>query len=638
MYRRDDPTDPFKHALTQATRSLAENPEVEVSFSTDPPTIQGTEIRLPLPSRDLDSEEVARIRGQADAFALHLSHHDEETNKRYQPVGSNARAIFSALEQARIESIGANTMKGVRENLGAMLEHRYAQKGLAHIEDRQEAPVEDIVALLARERLTGLKPPPSARRLVKKIRPLIEEKANETLDSLSEHIYDQTQYARVARKLIADLDFADELGDDPDQMSRDSDDNQESDSNSDPEEMASDAHQPEGANAEQVEAPEGDDSGDDDQSVEVKSDDAASTSDTDELTDGNKPWRPENYRGKDSDRLAYRVYSSIEDETVNAEELCDAEELIRLRRYLEQQLRPLQSAVGRLANRLQRKLMAQQNRWWEFDQEEGLLDSARLTRVVTDPLYPLSFKVEQDTDFRDTIVTLLLDNSGSMRGRPITVASMCADILARTLERCSVKVEILGFTTKAWKGGASREKWLADGKPANPGRLNDLRHIIYKKADAPWRRTRKNLGLMMREGLLKENIDGEALLWAHRRLLGRPEERRVLMVISDGAPVDDSTLSVNAGNYLERHLREVIDYIETSSPVELIAIGIGHDVTRYYKRAVTIVDAEQLGGAMTEQLASLFERGNPATHRRIRQNVTATDSLRDRDAKFLRLK
>ena len=292
---------------------------------------------------------------------------------------------------------------------------------------------------------------------------------------------------------------------------------------------------------------------------------------------------------------------------MSASDLCDDEELTRLRAYLDKQLSNLQGVVARLANRLQRRLMAQQNRSWDFDLEEGILDTAKLMRVVIDPMHPLSFKMEKDTNFRDTVVTLLIDNSGSMRGRPITVAATCADILARTLERCGVKTEILGFTTRAWKGGQAREKWLAAGKTANPGRLNDLRHIIYKAADDPWRRSRRALGLMMREGLLKENIDGEALIWAHNRLLGRPEQRRILMVISDGAPVDDSTLSVNSGNYLERHLRQVIADIEGKSPVELIAIGIGHDVTRYYKRAVTIVDAEELGGAMTEKLAELFE-------------------------------
>jgi cobaltochelatase CobT len=303
----------------------------------------------------------------------------------------------------------------------------------------------------------------------------------------------------------------------------------------------------------------------------------------------------------------YKVFTRAHDELITAEELCDGEELARLRAYLDQQLKPLQSVVGRLANRLQRRLMAKQNRAWSFDLEEGVLDTARLTRIIVDPMSALTFKQEEDMPFKDTVVTLLLDNSGSMRGRPIMVAALCADILARTLERCGVKVEILGFTTRAWKGGSSKEQWLQAGRPPQPGRLNDLRHVIYKSADAPWRRARRNLGLMMREGLLKENIDGEALLWAHDRLIGRAEQRRILMVISDGAPVDDSTLSANPGNYLERHLRAVIHWLETRSPVELIAIGIGHDVTRYYKRAVTITDAEQLGGVMTEKLAELFD-------------------------------
>ena len=329
--------------------------------------------------------------------------------------------------------------------------------------------------------------------------------------------------------------------------------------------------------------------------------------DEEEAPEGEEPWRPELPFSSLSNENFYRVYTNQFDEVIGAEDLCDAEELGRLRNYLDKQLASLQGVVARLANRLQRRLMAQQNRSWEFDLEEGLLDAARLTRIIINPLHALSFKVEHDTQFRDTVVTLLLDNSGSMRGRPITVAATCADILARTLERCGVKVEILGFTTRAWKGGQSREKWLADGKPANPGRLNDLRHIIYKAADTPWRRARRSLGLMMREGLLKENIDGEALIWAHNRLLARSEQRRILMVISDGAPVDDSTLSVNSGNYLERHLRQVITDIEQRSPIELIAIGIGHDVTRYYRRAVTIIDAEELGGAMTEKLAELFE-------------------------------
>jgi cobaltochelatase CobT len=334
----------------------------------------------------------------------------------------------------------------------------------------------------------------------------------------------------------------------------------------------------------------------------------------DMMGDGDPGGTPQQWSGDAAARRntpAYQAHTTAFDEIVRATDLCDAEELARLRRHVDQQLQDLQNTVGRLANRLQRRLMAKQQRSWEFDLDEGLLDSARLTRVIVNPGHSLSFKRERETDFRDTVVTLLIDNSGSMRGRPVTVAAMCADILARTLERCGVNVEILGFTTVAWKGGRSRERWLSGGKTMNPGRLNDLRHIIYKSADEPWRRARKSLGLMLREGLLKENIDGEALIWAHGRLMARAEQRRILMVISDGAPVDDSTLSVNAGNYLDRHLREVIHWIEARSPVELIAIGIGHDVNRYYRRAVTIVDAEQLGGAMTDQLAELFEETAP---------------------------
>ena len=373
-----------------------------------------------------------------------------------------------------------------------------------------------------------------------------------------------------------------------------------------------DDQQDEGSSADQsveTRAEQSDEAADETETREVDMDtDQVSEAEMgDDADEGRTPWRPNTPLSDLPPDFDYKAYSTKYDETISADELCDPEELTRLRGYLDQQLVHLQGAVTKLANRLQRRLMAQQNRSWDFDQEEGMLDAARLGRIITNPMHALSYKVERDTKFRDTVVTLLIDNSGSMRGRPISIAAICADIMARTLERCAVKTEILGFTTRAWKGGQARESWLAAGRPAKPGRLNDLRHIVYKAADAPWRRARKNLGLMMREGLLKENIDGEALLWAHARLLSRPEDRRILLVISDGAPVDDSTLSVNSGNYLERHLRQVIKWIESRSPVELVAIGIGHDVTRYYARAVTIMDAEQLGGTIIEQLAGLFE-------------------------------
>jgi cobaltochelatase CobT len=410
--------------------------------------------------------------------------------------------------------------------------------------------------------------------------------------------------------------MGDELGNEDGEDSEEGDESAEPDNDSD---GASDsAEGADAASADEVEAAAEEADAGEGEASEADADDILDDAELSDARESGEARRPEAPWSNLAPIADYRAFTQKFDEIVRAEELCDIAELDRLRSYLDKQLAPLQGAVGRLANRLQRRLMAQQNRAWDFDLEEGIIDVARLSRVVVDPFHPLSFKAERETEFRDTVVTLLLDNSGSMRGRPITVAATCADILARTLERCGVKVEILGFTTRAWKGGQSREAWLQAGKPANPGRLNDLRHIVYKSADAPWRRARRNLGLMMREGLLKENIDGEALAWAHSRLVGRTEQRKILMMISDGAPVDDSTLSVNAGNYLERHLRHVIEEIETRSPVELIAIGIGHDVTRYYRRAVTIVDAEELAGAMTEKLAELFEERPAAIPRRSR--------------------
>ena len=513
--------------------------------------------------------------------------------------------MFEAIEQARVEAIGSRRMGGVAKNLAAMLDDRFHRGKFDEITDRADAPLEDALSMLVRERLTGEPPPPTARKLVELWRPLIEERAGKSLDRLERVLDDQRRFGDVIHDLLDSLDMGEdrssesdeEEGDEGEKENQQEEQGQEGDASdsADSERMSSEAE----ASADELP----------DSSSEAVDAPAAEMADDAEMGDSEtaaEPWRPRNQRNEPRGP-DYKPYTGKFDEVVGAEDLCEPEELDRLRGYLDKQLSHLQGVVARLANRLQRLLLAQQNRSWEFDLEEGLLDPSRLTRVIVDPMHPLSFKREKDTDFRDTVVTLLLDNSGSMRGRPITVAATCADILARTLERCGVKVEILGFTTRAWKGGQSRESWLAQGKQANPGRLNDLRHIIYKSADAPWRRARKNLGLMMREGLLKENIDGEALDWAHKRLLARTETRKILMMISDGAPVDDSTLSVNPGNYLERHLRWIIEDIETRSPVELIAVGIGHDVTRYYRRAVTIVDAEELGGVMTEKLAELFE-------------------------------
>lgn len=603
---REGPTAPFKRALTLAMKTIANEPELNVTFGGEAPGLQGNRARLPQLSVDLPAREVAITRGLADSFALRISNHDAGVHHKYQPEGRNARAVFEAVEQARVESIGARAMPGMAENLTAMLEDRYQKKPFAKTMQKSDAPLEEAVALMVRERLTGLGPPQHAKQLVELWRLWVEEKAGNELNHLHTALNDQTEFARLTRDLIACLDMADELGEDPDQRQENEED-EESDSGDRNENPEQSERQAEAAESEDSEKGDSESEQAMQDTSELEQQDTPEDLEGEESPEGEEPWRPQLPFTSLTNEDFYRVFTNQFDEVVNAEELCDTDELTRLRNYLDKQLSNLQGVVARLANRLQRRLMAQQNRSWEFDLEEGLLDAARLSRVVIDPLHALSFKVEKDMRFRDTVVTLLLDNSGSMRGRPITVAATCADILARTLERCGVKVEILGFTTRAWKGGQSREKWLAAGKSSNPGRLNDLRHIIYKAADSPWRRARRNLGLMMREGLLKENIDGEALIWAHNRLLGRSEQRRILMVISDGAPVDDSTLSVNSGNYLERHLRQVITDIENRSPVELIAIGIGHDVTRYYRRAVTIVDAEELGGAMTEKLAELFD-------------------------------
>ena len=603
--QKESPTEPFKRAVAGCLRAIARKAELDISFAAERPGLVGGKVRLPEPARKLTRAEAAIVRGNADAVALKLACHDPAVHRRLVPGGQQARAVFDAVEQARVEAIGARRMLGVKNNLTAMIDDRFHRGKFDEITDRADAPIEEAVAMMVRERLTGQAPPAAAKKLVELWRPFIEDRAGRGLDKLERLLDDQRKFGDAIHDLLESLDMGEdrsssdeeEEGEEGDQDRR-KDETGEKGESADSEDMEKMSMEDAEASADSAESAE--------ESVDSPSADMADDSEMGESETAAEPWRPRNRpnepRGPD-----YRPFTMRFDETIPAEELCEPEELDRLRGYLDKQLSSLQGVVARLANRLQRRLMAQQNRAWDFDLEEGLLDPARLPRIVIDPLHALSFKQEKDTKFRDTVVTLLLDNSGSMRGRPITVAATCADILARTLERCGVKVEILGFTTRAWKGGQSREFWLAAGKTANPGRLNDLRHIIYKSADAPWRRARKNLGLMMREGLLKENIDGEALDWAHKRLLARTEQRKILMMISDGAPVDDSTLSVNPGNYLERHLRWIIEEIETRSPVELIAIGIGHDVTRYYRRAVTIVDAEELGGAMTEKLAELFE-------------------------------
>ncbi len=604
----DNPADPFKKALAEATKTLADDPDLNVSFSVDPPGMTDDGVRLPQVSRRMTREEVLLARGTADAFAMRKRHHDTGTHSRYAPQGQMARDLYEAMEGARVEAVGAREMPGALSNIDVKLEAEAERKGYGAIKDASEAPLATAAGYLIRHLATGRDLPENAANVMELWRGYIEDKAGGTLDDLEATLADQAAFARFARQIIDDLGYGDQLGDDPDAEDPSDEDGAEGDED--------DTENPDSQGDDDSDSDEMDAAPDSSQEAEQDPSQAqvsldemadAEMGDEAELPEGESPLEPPPPAPPSEADPNYCIFCDDHDEEIAAEELAEPAELERLRAYLDQQLEPLKGAVSRLANKLQRRLQAQQNRSWEFDREEGILDAGRLARVVANPTTPLSFKVEKDTDFRDTVVTLLLDNSGSMRGRPISIAAICADVLARTLERCQVKVEILGFTTRAWKGGQAREKWLAEGRAQHPGRLNDLRHIVYKAADAPWRRTRDNLGLMMKEGLLKENIDGEALEWAHRRMAHRPEARKVLMVISDGAPVDDSTLSVNAANYLEKHLRDVIAMVERRKAVELIAIGIGHDVTRYYERAVTITDVEQLAGAMTEQLASLFD-------------------------------
>ena len=608
MTQSDNPADAFKKALSEATKVLANDPDLNVSYTVDPAGMSGDAMRLPQVSRRMTRDEVMLARGTADALALNRRYHNGQTHARYTPQGEMARELYEAMETARCEAMGARDMPGTAGNIDAKIAHDAMRKGFDQVKQAADAPLATAAGYLIRHLATGRELPSGAQNVMELWRPFIEQQAGGTLEDLDAILANQSEFAKFARRMIKDLGYGDQLGDDPDQVDDDQEDTAEDggEEQQDPDSSGDDNPDDEEAegSAEQTQEEQQDASqaqvSMDEQSDQEMGDEA-------EMPEGEAPLEPPAPQPISDADPDYLVYQTDHDEEIRAEDLAEPVELDRLRAYLDQQLEPLKGAVSRLANKLQRRLQAQQNRSWEFDLEEGTLDAGRLARVVANPTTPLSFKVEKDTEFRDTCVTLLLDNSGSMRGRPISIAAICADVLARTLERCNVKVEILGFTTRAWKGGQAREAWLNDGRPQQPGRLNDLRHIIYKSADSPWRRSRPNLGLMMKEGLLKENIDGEALEWAHRRMTARPEARKILMVISDGAPVDDSTLSVNPANYLEKHLRDVIAMVEKRRAVELLAIGIGHDVTRYYDRAVTITDVEQLAGAMTEQLAALFD-------------------------------
>jgi len=594
----ETPQDNFKRALGAATKAISGERELEVSFGGDIAGIVREQVMLPSLPKAADTAQIAKARGEADGLALRIALHDAEVHAKNMPGNPTARMIYEAMEQARVEALGSAHLSGLGDNLMAALDARARRKGyhkdtLTH----DTAPLAEAIGFYAREIFMDRDLPDSVSGVMDVRRKEIE-KSHGRFDYLKDLLSDPRQI----QDLLADFDLADESGEanndeDGDDESRE-DDNQDNQPDQPPDTPQEQQQgQTEVSDADAVE----DDSAELTDVVDAENIDGDSE-DSDQTPDST-PQRP----NLPNTAPPYHIYSTRHDEIIKAEELCETEELDRLRGYLDGHMAGLSSVISRLANKLQRRLLAQQQRSWTFDLEEGMLDTARLTRVIMDPMSGLAFKEEKETDFRDTVVSILIDNSGSMRGRPIMVAAVCADIMARTLERCGVKAEILGFTTRAWKGGRSFQDWLGAEKPKNPGRLNDLRHIIYKGADMPWRRAKRNLGLMMREGLLKENIDGEALEWAYTRLMMRPEQRRILMVISDGAPVDDATQSQNPTGLLESHLRMVIDKIENRSEVELVAIGIGHDVTRWYKKAVTIMDVEQLGGAMTEKLAELFD-------------------------------
>ena len=595
----------FQNATASTLKAISGNmiEEREIKFSGSTGYLSSKEVRLPIISKELDDTELIKLRGEADKIALKIKYHDPVLHNKYIPSSDLSSQIFQLAEESRIEAIGSKNLLGIKKNLQNLVVEKFKETILPVPGGEDKEALVNALHLVIREKITGSNSPPNTSVSLEKWRPWINNKIGNLLNQLAENTTNQEVFAKYTNELLSAL-HADIGERDP---NNDGENEDTEDNNPDENEENDSSAESESDNDEDAGLDSSSDAQDNDQEIQGETQDADADNEDGE-SEGEivpNPLSGDNI-GKNNINYNYQVFSTKYDEIVNATELCEEDELNRLRGTLDKQLENLQGAIARLANKLQRKLQAKQNRSWNFDLEEGMLDASKLARVITQPLFPLSYKQEKDMKFRDTIVTLLIDNSGSMRGRPITIAAICADIMARTLERCGVKVEILGFTTKAWKGGQSREQWINEGKPTYPGRLNDLRHIIYKPADAPWRRAKNSLGLMLREGILKENIDGEALIWAHERLLGRVEDRKILMVISDGAPVDDTTLSSNSGNYLELHLKQVISFIENRSPVELVAIGIGHDVTRYYDKAVTLTDAEQLGGAVTEQLADLF--------------------------------
>ena len=601
MNKKQFSNEPVKKALSETTRAISKKNDLTINFENEATKINQNTIQLSRISNDNSRNDIIFARGEADSKALYIRYHDESIDQKYAPKGDIALNLFNEMEKARCESIGGSIYPGAAKNIENKIE-KESKKFFEKSEPNQKFPLQDSLRLLIKKKTLHYKLSKNSQKGLDMWEDFILNESKSNFSKILSSIDNQEEFAKLSRNIIKDLGYGDQLGEEPEYDDNADNDNQNDESNKS--ENSDENDNDEQQLPDEVEELVSDSSTTDDLSVEEEINEVEPQEDTNEEQNNRKKT---NSFFSEADPN-YKVFNNIYDEEILAENLAAEEELAKLRIYLEQQLDQVKGAVSRLANKLQRRLQAQQNRTWKFDLEEGFLDASRLARIITNPTTPLTYKQESEIEFKDTIVTLLIDNSGSMRGRPISIAAICAEIIASTLERCQVKCEILGFTTKAWKGGKSREDWLSKDRPNNPGRLNDLRHVIYKQADVPLRRARLNLGLMMKEGLLKENIDGEALEWANKRLIKRSESRKILMVISDGAPVDDSTLSVNPSNYLENHLKNVISMIEKRGLLELIAIGIGHDVTRYYRNAITITDIEQLAGAMTEQLARLFDK------------------------------
>ena len=601
MNKKQFSNEPVKKALSETTRAISKKNDLTINFENEATKINQNTIQLSRISNDNSRNDIIFARGEADSKALYIRYHDESIDQKYAPKGDIALNLFNEMEKARCEAIGGSIYPGAAKNIENKIE-KESKKFFEKSEPNQKFPLQDSLRLLIKKKTLHYKLSKNSQKGLDMWEDFILNESKSNFSKILSSIDNQEEFAKLSRNIIKDLGYGDQLGEEPEYDDNADNDNQNDESNES--ENSDENDNDEQQLPDEVEELVSDSSTTDDLSVEEEINEVEPQEDTNEEQNNRKKT---NSFFSEADPN-YKVFNNIYDEEILAENLASEEELAKLRVYLEQQLDQVKGAVSRLANKLQRRLQAQQNRTWKFDLEEGFLDASRLARIITNPTTPLTYKQESEIEFKDTIVTLLIDNSGSMRGRPISIAAICAEIIASTLERCQVKCEILGFTTKAWKGGKSREDWLSKDRPNNPGRLNDLRHVIYKQADVPLRRARLNLGLMMKEGLLKENIDGEALEWANKRIIKRSESRKILMVISDGAPVDDSTLSVNPSNYLENHLKNVISMIEKRGLLELIAIGIGHDVTRYYRNAITITDIEQLAGAMTEQLARLFDK------------------------------